>query len=152
MYNAKRGSEPSKTFDFSIDLSWNVDVFSEPSSRHHFSRVKAPVYAHKYDFEPTFDFPTVPKPTLAATFSAQGSTFGVNLSRADRPGANLGTIWRRKRSKDALSSICGHFLREMLRNLEKMGSSFHDFLMIVNTLNITSVSYTHLTLPTKRIV
>ena len=28
----------------------------------------------------------------------------------ERPGADLGAIWRRKRSKDALSSILGHFL------------------------------------------
>ena len=35
-YNAKRGSEPSKTFDFRIVFSLNFHVFSEPPSRDHF--------------------------------------------------------------------------------------------------------------------
>ena len=38
-YNAKRGSEPSKTFDFCIVFSLNFHVFSEPPSRDHFWRV-----------------------------------------------------------------------------------------------------------------
>ncbi len=35
-YNAKRGSEPSKTSDFRIVFSLNFHVFSEPPSRDHF--------------------------------------------------------------------------------------------------------------------
>ena len=35
-YNAKRGSEPSKTSHFRIDFSSNFHVFSEPPSRGHF--------------------------------------------------------------------------------------------------------------------
>ena len=35
-YNAKRGSGPSKTFDFRIVFSLNFHVFSEPPSRDHF--------------------------------------------------------------------------------------------------------------------
>ena len=56
-YNAKRGSEPSKTFDFRIDFSCNFHVFSEPHPRGHFSRVKVPVYNQKYDFGAIHDFP-----------------------------------------------------------------------------------------------
>ena len=70
-YNAKRGSEPLKTFDFRIDFSCNFNTFSKLTPRHHFSRVKVPVYAHKYDFWLIFDCPKVPKTTLGATFSAQ---------------------------------------------------------------------------------
>ena len=75
-YNAKRGSEPSKTFDFRIDVSLKFDVFSELTPRHNFSRVKVPVYAHKYDFGPTFAFPATPKTTLGATFSVQQAPNG----------------------------------------------------------------------------
>ena len=46
-YNAKRGSEPSKIFDFRIDVSLTFHVFSEPPPRGHFSRVKVPVYTQK---------------------------------------------------------------------------------------------------------
>ena len=56
-YNAKRGSEPSKTFDFCIDFSCNFHVFSEPPPRGHFSRVKVPVVPQKCDFGAIFDFP-----------------------------------------------------------------------------------------------
>ena len=35
-YNAKRGSEPSKSFDFHIDFTSNVHVFSKPPSGDHF--------------------------------------------------------------------------------------------------------------------
>ena len=76
-YNAKRGSEPSKTFDFRIDFGLNFNVFSELTPSHHFSRVKAPVYAHKYDFGPIFDFPGVPKTTLGPQFSTQQAPKGA---------------------------------------------------------------------------
>ena len=51
-YNAKRGSEPSKTFDFRIEFSIHFNVFSEPPSRDHFWKVQAPMYAQKSDFGP----------------------------------------------------------------------------------------------------
>ena len=41
-YNAKRGSEPSKTLDCCIDFSLNFCVFSKPPSRAHFWRSKRP--------------------------------------------------------------------------------------------------------------
>ena len=54
-YNAKRGSEPSKTFDFRIVFSLNFHVFSEPPSRDHFWRVQAPIYAQTCDFGAILD-------------------------------------------------------------------------------------------------
>ena len=75
-YNAKRGSEPSKTFDFGIDFSFNFHDFSEPPPRGHFSRVKVPVYAHKYDFGPIFDCPGVPETARGAAFSAHETPKG----------------------------------------------------------------------------
>ena len=60
-YNAKRGSEPSKTFDFRFGFSLNFHVFSEPPSRSHFWRVQAPTYPQKCVFGPIFDFPGIRK-------------------------------------------------------------------------------------------
>ena len=40
------------------------------------------------------------------------------LSRPEHPGADLGAIWRRKRSKDAFSSIWGRFFVDFRRILE----------------------------------
>ena len=55
-YNAKRGSEPSKTSHFRIDFSLNFHVFSEPPPRLHFLTVKVPVYNQKYDFGAIRDY------------------------------------------------------------------------------------------------
>ena len=44
-YNAKRGSEPSKTSDFHIVFSLNFHVFSEPPLREHFCCVRVPTCA-----------------------------------------------------------------------------------------------------------
>ena len=43
-YNAKRGSEPSKTSHFRLAFSSNFHVFSKTPSRGHFWRAQAPVY------------------------------------------------------------------------------------------------------------
>ena len=56
-YNAKRGSEPSKTFHFRIVFSSNFHVFSEPPPGGHFSRVKVRVVPQTCDFGAICDFP-----------------------------------------------------------------------------------------------
>ena len=43
-------------------------VLSELTPRHHLQRVKVSVYAHKYDFEPMFDFPGVSETARGAAF------------------------------------------------------------------------------------
>ena len=50
-YNAKRGSEPSKTSDFRIVFSLIFHVFSEPPLREHFCCVRVPTCAQKRDFD-----------------------------------------------------------------------------------------------------
>ena len=75
-YNAKHGSEPSKTFDFRVEFSSGLYVFSDLTPRHQFSRVKATVYAHKYDFGPIFDFPGVQETARGAAFSAHETPKG----------------------------------------------------------------------------
>ena len=44
---------------------------------------------------------------------------GSTPNAGERAGADLGAIWRRKRSKDALSSIWGRFLLDFGRIFEQ---------------------------------
>ena len=72
-YNAKRGSEPSKTFDCRIGFSLIVNVFSEFPLGEHFWRITLPTYAQKYDFGTILD-PRASKNThLNNTFDPAGS-------------------------------------------------------------------------------
>ena len=89
-YNAKRGSEPSKTFHFRIDFSSNFHVFSEPPSRGHFWRVQAPVYTQKCDFGAIFDFPGVAKATLETTFWPKNVTKNSARFPPDRSWSRAG--------------------------------------------------------------
>ena len=53
------------------------------------------------------------------------------------PGADLGAIWHRKRSKDAFSSIWARSWSILEGFWTNLGLIFHDFLMIFNIFNIT---------------
>ena len=72
-YNAKRGSEPSKTFDFGIDFSYKFFVFSNPPPRGRFSTVKVPGYTQKGDFGAIRDFPGRRKRFLGAAFLSKNA-------------------------------------------------------------------------------
>ena len=112
-YNAKRGSEPSKTSHFRVDFSLNVHVFSEPPSRDHFWRVQAPVYTQNCVFGPIFDFQGIPKSIFGATFSATRPPKELPAKcrepPREEPGADPGAIWHRKHPKDAFFSIWDRF-------------------------------------------
>ena len=116
VYNAKRGSGPSKTFDFRIDFSLTFDVFSELTPRHNFSRVKAPVYVHKYDFGPIFDFPTVPKTTLGATCSTHETPKGgdgfCQKRSWSRPGREMASKTVQGRMFIDLGSFSARFWKD----------------------------------------
>ena len=64
-------------------------------------------------------------------------------SREERPGANLDAIWRRKRSKDAFSSIWGRFLIDFGRIFEQFSEHvecyFSKFQRRINTNSLTCV-------------
>ena len=103
-YNAKRGSGPSKTFDFRTDFSLTFDVFSALTPRHNFSRVKVPVDAHKS--APGRGFPPAPracwdsKTVLGVPFPCScpfllGFLLDVLLV-GDHLASELGTRGRRK--------------------------------------------------------
>ena len=89
-YNAKRGSDPSKTFDIRIDCSSNFHVFSEPPPRVHFWRARVPSKAQKCDFGAILGSRGIPKSAIGMTFLAKmasriSARFPPDRSRS-RPG------------------------------------------------------------------
>ena len=64
-------------------------------------------------------------------------------SREERPGADLGAIWCRIRSKDAFSSIWGRFLIDFRRIFEQFSEHvecyFSKFQRRINTNSLTCV-------------
>ena len=71
-YNAKRGSEPTKTLAFRIDVSLSFHVFCDPSLGEHFWRVKVPTYAKKMQFWSNFGSMGVQKHALELHFWPRG--------------------------------------------------------------------------------
>ena len=61
----------------------------------------------------------------SAIFGHKGAKRRTPPTGPDPPGPDLGAIWRRKRSKDAFSSIWDRFLVDF-------GTICYDFLWIVN--------------------
>ena len=124
-YNAKRGSEPSKTFHFRIDFSSNFHVFSEPPSRGHFWRVQAPVYTQKCDFGAIYDFSRVQKSTLETTLSAKraakSESSEVRGPSWSRPGCDLAP----KPLQGNLFFDFGSFLIDLGWILDQFGMDFH---------------------------
>ena len=133
-YNAKRGSEPSKTFHFRIDFSLNFHVFSEPPSWGHFWRVQAPVYTQKYDFGAIYDYPTAQKSALETTFSAKRapkveypSWVGASWSR---PGRDLAP----KTVQGRIFLDLGPFLVDFGRMFDEFWRIFKDFPHILDMI------------------
>ena len=91
-YNAKRGSEPSKTIDFCIDLSWIFHVFFQTTLQRPSLEVQAPVYTQKCDFGTIYDFLGVQQSTLGTTFPSPKSPFEL-------PGESRGTLLEPTRAR-----------------------------------------------------
>ena len=110
-YNAKRGSEPSKTFDFRIDFGLIFNVFFRTHTQSPLFEGQSARLCSQVRFWTDFRFSRCPKnDPWTAIFNPTGAKRCSTLSRPEHPGADLGAMWRRKRSKDALSSIWGGFL------------------------------------------
>ena len=112
-YNAKRGSEPSKTFDFRIDFSLNFDVFPNSLPDTIFRGSKCPAMLTNTIFDRFSIFQRSQNRSLERHFQPK-KRFGSNpFSRPEHLGADLGAKWCRKRFKDILSSIWGRFLLDL---------------------------------------
>ena len=102
-YNAKRGSEPSKSSDVCIDFSLNFHVFPNTLPEVIFRgtlRRSRPKRAIVNGFWDPAGFLTE---LLERHFLPKRRRKGSIPNARERPGADLGAIWRRKRSKDAFS-------------------------------------------------
>ena len=119
-YNAKRGSEPSKTSHFRIDFSLNFHVFSKTPSRGHFWRAQAPVYTQKYDFGAIYDFPRVPKLAL-------GTTFSTNKAPKGLPGNPGEASWNRPGRDLAPKTVQGRIFLDLGPFLVDFGRIFNEF-------------------------
>ena len=103
-----------ETFDFRIDFLSNIDVFSGLTPRHRFSRVKAPVDAHKYDF------PMVPKTTLGATFSTHETPKGGDGFRRKRSWSRPGREMASKTVQGCIFIDLGSILEGFSNNFKSM--------------------------------
>ena len=94
-----------------------------------FSGFRAPAGSKNYPLEQNFPPNTAPKVTWP--------------SSRTRPGADLGAIWCRIRSKDAFSSIWGRFLIDFGRIFEQFSEHvecyFSKFQRRINTNSLTCV-------------
>ena len=100
-YNAKRGSEASKTFDFRIVFSLFSCFCSNPLLELIF-RGGLRRSIHKSVFFIGFWTPAGSQNVcFELHFRQSGVKKRSTPNGPERPGADLGAIWRRKRSKDA---------------------------------------------------
>ena len=67
-------------------------------------------------------------------FRPKGAKRSSTPNAGERPGADLGAIWRRKRSKDAFSLIWVSFLVDFGRVWDHFGRIFYDFSSIVDVI------------------
>ena len=115
-YNAKRGSEPSKTMYFCIDFSSNFHVFSNPLPEIIFrgtlrrSRPKHLIFNGFWHPARSQNNP------FEHHFRSKGRQKGYPAKSGSLTRADLGAIWRRKRAKDVCSSILVPFLTDSTRN------------------------------------
>ena len=102
-YNAKRGSEASKTFDFRIVFSLFSCFCSNPLLELIF-RGGLRRSIHKSVFFIGFWTPAGSQNVcFELHFRQSGVKKRSTPNGPERPGADLGAIWHRKRPKDALS-------------------------------------------------
>ena len=124
-YNAKRGSEPSKTSHFRVDFSSFFHLFSEPPSWGHFWRAQAPVYIQKYDLGAICDFSRGQKSTL-------GTTFSTNKAPKSHEAVVPEASWNRPGCELAPKTLHERILLDLGAFLVDLGWIFDEFWRIFN--------------------
>ena len=98
-HNAKRGTEPSNTSHARIVFRQIFIVLPTPFQKPCLDG-QAPTYHRKCVDEQIFDFPGFQNQGLELDFLPNGVRRRGRDSEPERPGANLGAIWRQKCYKD----------------------------------------------------
>ena len=109
-YNAKRGFEPSKTFDFGIIFLQISSFFPNPLPEAIFGGSRCPSRLPCPIFDRFPIFQGSQNGALARHFRPKRRQKGYPANDANPPGADLGAIWCRKHYKIAFLMIRDRFL------------------------------------------
>ena len=111
-YNAKRGSEPSKTFHFRIVFSSNFHVFPKPLPNSIFGGSKCPSSLENSFLDRFSIFKGSRNRPLGRPFWPKRLQKATTPNYTTRVGADLDAIWHRKRSEDIFWLIWARFFTD----------------------------------------